>query len=79
MSNLMTWIDDRFPATKMWNDHLAKYYTPKNFNFWYFLLVLLWFTCTYGAGDSDRFRYLPDHALQTGRRNGVCFCRAHHA
>jgi ubiquinol-cytochrome c reductase cytochrome b subunit len=46
MSNLMTWIDDRFPATKMWNDHLAKYYTPKNFNFWYFfgslaLMVLL--------------------------------------
>jgi ubiquinol-cytochrome c reductase cytochrome b subunit len=30
----------------MWNDHLAKYYAPKNFNFWYFfgslaLLVLV--------------------------------------
>ncbi len=30
------WIDDRFPMTKMWDDHLAKYYAPKNFNFWYF-------------------------------------------
>ncbi|VAW72379.1 Ubiquinol-cytochrome C reductase, cytochrome B subunit [hydrothermal vent metagenome] len=30
------WVDDRFPMTKMWDDHLAKYYAPKNFNFWYF-------------------------------------------
>ncbi len=32
--SLMTWVDDRFPATKMWNEHLAEYYAPKNFNFW---------------------------------------------
>ncbi|MGB0662306.1 MAG: cytochrome b [Pontibacterium sp.] len=42
----MGWIDDRFPATAMWEDHLSKYYAPKNFNFWYFfgslaLLVLV--------------------------------------
>ncbi len=30
---LMGWIDDRFPATAMWEDHLSKYYAPKNFNF----------------------------------------------
>jgi ubiquinol-cytochrome c reductase cytochrome b subunit len=30
------WIDARFPATKLWNEHLAEYYAPKNFNFWYF-------------------------------------------
>ena len=36
MAKLMEWVDARFPATKMWNDHLAQYYTPKNFNFWYF-------------------------------------------
>jgi ubiquinol-cytochrome c reductase cytochrome b subunit len=40
------WIDDRFPLTKMWRDHLSAYYAPKNFNFWYFfgslaLLVLV--------------------------------------
>ena len=38
--SMMSWIDDRFPATKMWNEHLAKYYAPKNFNFWYFFGVL---------------------------------------
>jgi len=59
MSQLMTWIDDRFPATKVWNEHLAQYYAPKNFNFWYFfgslaMLVLvnqiltgIWLTMNY--------------------------------
>ncbi|QLF92936.1 cytochrome bc complex cytochrome b subunit [Pseudomonas sp. ABC1] len=46
MSKFMEWVDARFPATKMWEDHLAKYYAPKNFNFLYFfgslaLLVLV--------------------------------------
>ena len=36
VSGLGTWIDQRFPMTKWWNEHLAKYYAPKNFNFWYF-------------------------------------------
>ena len=45
-TGFMGWIDDRFPATKMWKDHLAEYYAPKNFNFWYYfgslaLLVLV--------------------------------------
>ncbi len=40
------WIDQRFPLTKLWKDHVAEYYAPKNFNFWYFfgalsLLVLV--------------------------------------
>ena len=61
MGNLIGWIDDRFPLTKMWNEHLAEYYAPKKFQF----LVFLWFTGTDGVSDSDRFRYLPDHALQT--------------
>lgn len=43
---LRDWIDDRFPLMKSWNEHLAQYYAPKNFNFWYFfgslaLLVLV--------------------------------------
>lgn len=45
-SGFMDWIDARFPATKWWNEHVAQYYAPKNFNFWYFfgslaLLVLV--------------------------------------
>ncbi|MEL0083862.1 MAG: cytochrome bc complex cytochrome b subunit [Gammaproteobacteria bacterium] len=46
MLGLVGWIDARFPMTKWWNEHLAQYYAPKNFNFWYFfgslaLLVLV--------------------------------------
>jgi ubiquinol-cytochrome c reductase cytochrome b subunit len=46
LKNLVGWVDDRFPLLALWNDHLAKYYAPKNFNFWYFfgslaLLVLV--------------------------------------
>jgi len=36
MKNFVGWIDERFPLTKVWNEHLAQYYAPKNFNFWYF-------------------------------------------
>lgn len=56
---LRDWIDARFPLMSLWNDHLAKYYAPKNFNFWYYfgslaLLVLvnqiltgIWLTMNY--------------------------------
>src|SRR5450432_3508974 len=37
---LIGWIDQRFPLTKLWKDHLAEYYAPKNFNFWYYFGVL---------------------------------------
>ncbi len=36
LSNFVDWVDARFPLTKVWNEHLAQYYAPKNFNFWYF-------------------------------------------
>jgi ubiquinol-cytochrome c reductase cytochrome b subunit len=35
-TGILGWIDDRFPLTKMWKDHISEYYAPKNFNFWYF-------------------------------------------
>lgn len=35
-NRLVGWIDDRFPLTKLWEEHVSKYYAPKNFNFWYF-------------------------------------------
>jgi ubiquinol-cytochrome c reductase cytochrome b subunit len=45
-SGLIGWIDQRFPLTKMWKEHVSEYYAPKNFNFWYFfgslaLLILV--------------------------------------
>ena len=36
MSKLLTWIDDRFPLTRMWEEQWGKYVAPKNFNFWYY-------------------------------------------
>ncbi len=33
---LGAWIDDRFPMTALWKEHMSDYYAPKNFNFWYF-------------------------------------------
>ena len=36
MSKLLTWIDDRFPLTKLWEEQWGKYAAPKNFNFWYY-------------------------------------------
>ncbi len=36
MEKVIGWIDERFPLTKVWEEHMAKYYAPKNFNFWYF-------------------------------------------
>ena len=65
--SLMNWIDDRFPATKVWNEHLAEYYAPKNFNFWYFfgslaLLVLVnqivtgvWLAMAYKPSAAEAF------------------------
>jgi ubiquinol-cytochrome c reductase cytochrome b subunit len=46
ISDLLTWVDQRFPLMSLWREHLAEYYAPKNFNFWYFfgslaLLVLV--------------------------------------
>jgi ubiquinol-cytochrome c reductase cytochrome b subunit len=35
-TGFMGWIDQRFPLTKVWNEHLAQYYAPKNFDFWYY-------------------------------------------
>lgn len=35
------WVDSRLPGLKgQWNYHMAQYYAPKNFNFWYFFGVL---------------------------------------
>lgn len=40
LANLWNWIDDRLPVQRAWDTHMAKYYAPKNFNFWYFFGVL---------------------------------------
>jgi ubiquinol-cytochrome c reductase cytochrome b subunit len=37
---LRDWVDERLPIVKAWNTHMGEYWTPKNFNFWYFFGVL---------------------------------------
>ena len=67
LKGLLGWVDARFPATKLWEEHLSKYYAPKNFNFWYFfgslaLLVLvnqlltgIWLTMSYNPTAEGAF------------------------
>src|SRR3569833_1094042 len=40
MSRLLTWVDERFPLTSLWNSQWGKYIAPKNFNFWYYFGAL---------------------------------------
>ncbi len=60
--SLRDWIDARFPMTKMWDEHLAKYYAPKNFNFWYFFgsLALLVLVIQIVTGIFLTMNYKPD-------------------
>jgi len=37
---LRDWVDARLPIVRAWDTHMAKYYAPKNFNFWYYFGVL---------------------------------------
>tara|TARA_R110001592_G_scaffold363371_1_gene685673 strand:- start:294677 stop:296716 length:2040 start_codon:yes stop_codon:yes gene_type:complete len=64
---LRDWVDARLPIMRAWNTHMAKYYAPKNFNFWYFfgvlsLLVLvnqlltgIWLTMSYNPSQEGAF------------------------
>ncbi|MEJ2609245.1 MAG: cytochrome b N-terminal domain-containing protein [Candidatus Thiodiazotropha sp.] len=68
MKNFMGWIDERYPATKAWNEHLAQYYAPKNFNFWYFMgsLALLVLVIQVVTGVWLAMNYKPDAELAFG-------------
>ena len=63
--SFINWIDERFPATKVWNEHLAQYYAPKNFNFWYFFgsLALLVLVIQIVSGIFLTMFYKPDGNL----------------
>ncbi len=58
------WIDKRFPLTKTWNEHLAEYYAPRNFNFWYFFgsLAMLVLAIQILSGIFLAMFYKPDEA-----------------
>jgi ubiquinol-cytochrome c reductase cytochrome b subunit len=64
----MNWIDNRFPLSKMYKEHLSEYYAPKNFNFWYFFgsLALLVLVIQIVTGIFLVMHYKPDAALAFG-------------
>ena len=67
MNKLMQWVNERMSVTQVMEDHLTKYYAPKNFNFFYFfgslaMLVLvnqlvtgIWLTMSYEPSAQGAF------------------------
>lgn len=61
------WINERFPAKQMWEEHASRYYAPKNFNFWYYFGSLaivvfaiqiisgIWLTMNYTPSAEEAF------------------------
>ena len=62
---LLNWVDNRFPASKLYKEHLSEYYAPKNFNFWYFFgsLALLVLVIQIVTGIFLVMHYKPDANL----------------
>ena len=62
---LLGWIDARFPLSKMWYEHLAEYYAPKNFNFWYYFgsLALMVLVLQIVTGIWLTMNYKPDAGM----------------
>jgi ubiquinol-cytochrome c reductase cytochrome b subunit len=62
---LLNWVDNRFPASKLYKEHLSEYYAPKNFNFWYVFgsLALLVLVIQIVTGIFLVMHYKPDANL----------------
>ena len=60
----LNWVDNRFPASKLYNEHLGQYYAPKNFNFFYIFgsLALLVLVIQIVTGIFLTMNYKPDAA-----------------
>ena len=62
---LLNWVDNRFPLSKLYNEHVGEYYAPKNFNFWYVFgsLAMLVLVIQIVTGIFLVMHYKPDAAL----------------
>ena len=62
LTKLLGWVDDRFPLTSLWKEHVSEYYAPKNFNFWYFFgsLALMVLVIQIVSGIFLTMNYKPD-------------------
>ena len=65
ITKILNWFDERYPVTKFWEEHLSKYYVPKNFNFWYFFgsLAMLVLVIQVVTGIFLTMHYKPDTEL----------------
>lgn len=66
-TGLRGWIDDRFPLTELWREHVGEYFAPPNFNFFYIFGVLslvvlvnqlvtgVWLTMNYKPSAAEAF------------------------
>jgi ubiquinol-cytochrome c reductase cytochrome b subunit len=61
---LLNWVDNRFPASKLYKEHLSEYYAPKNFNMWYIFgaLAMLVLVIQIVTGIFLVMHYKPDAA-----------------
>lgn len=55
---IVRWIDDRFPLTQMWQDHMSKYYASKTLTFGMF-----WCSFFTRFSESDTHRYMAHYVL----------------
>ncbi|MCF8147506.1 MAG: cytochrome bc complex cytochrome b subunit [Sulfuritalea sp.] len=67
-AKLLNWVDNRFPLSKLYNEHLGQYYAPKNFNFFYIFgsLALFVLVIQIVTGIFLVMHYKPDAALAFG-------------
>jgi ubiquinol-cytochrome c reductase cytochrome b subunit len=65
LDGALTWVDQRFPLISTWKAHLAEYYAPKNFNFWYYFgsLAMLVLVLQIVTGIFLTMNYKPDANL----------------
>ena len=59
---ILGWVDDRFPLSALYKEHLSEYYAPKNFNLWYYFgsLALLILVMQIVTGIFLTMNYKPD-------------------
>src|SRR5487761_2137282 len=65
LDGALTWVDQRFPLISTWKAHLAEYYAPKNFNFWYYFgsLAMLVLVIQIVTGIFLTMNYKPDAGM----------------
>ena len=62
---MLNWVDNRFPLSKLYKEHVGEYYAPKNFNFFYIFgsLAMLVLVIQIVTGIFLVMHYKPDANL----------------